>query len=271
MRPSVFDLEAAKLSGLTIRQMKTDVGQVSRAHMVERSSYGAAQSRTRFRRMMWIGLIFLCVIAAAVVIRRMAALAYPPHNPPAQFAGLDEAFAAKPILTLVHIVPGLVFVILVPFQFSRSFRNHHLRAHRWMGRATMLLGVVIGISALPMSRHPIGGALEASGTVFFDAFFLFALTWAFVHIRRGQIALHREWVIRAMSIALGIATVRPVMGIFFATSSLTGLKPHDFFGIAFWIGFTITYIAGELWIRYTRVGRPVEIPSHTNTAVRGFQ
>jgi len=220
--------------------------------------------------MMWIGLIFLCVIAAAVVIRRMAALAYPPNNPPAQLAGLDEAFAAKPILTLVHIAPGLVFVILVPFQFSRSFRNRHLRAHRWMGRATMLLGVIIGISALPMSRHPIGGGLEASATILFDVFFLLALTKAFVHIRRGHIALHREWVIRAMSIALGIATVRPVMGVFFATSSLTGLKPHDFFGIAFWIGFTLTYVGGESWIRYTRVPLRVGMPSQSAAAVQRF-
>src|SRR4051812_16217242 len=166
--------------------MRADADQVSRAHMVKTAAHSAAQSRIRFRKMMWIGLIFLCVIAAAVVIRRMTVLANPPRNPPAQFAGLDEAFAAKPILTLVHIVPGLVFVILVPFQLSRSFRNRNLRAHRWMGRATMLLGVVIGISALLMSSHPIGGGLEASATIFFDAFFLFAQTKAFVHIRRGE-------------------------------------------------------------------------------------
>ena len=253
---------------LTIRQMRTDAAQVSPAGLVNTAAYSSTQSRTRFRSILWIALIFLCVIAAAVVIRRMAALANPPRNPPAQFAGLDAAFAAKPILTLVHIVPGLIFVILVPFQLSRSFRNRHLRAHRWMGRATMLLGVLIGISALPMSRHPIGGSLEASATVFFDGFFLLALTKGFVHIRRGDIKLHREWVIRAMSIALGIATVRPIMGVFFATSSLTGLTPRDFFGIAFWIGFTATYIAGEAWIRYTRLGRRVEIPSQTNAAVQ---
>lgn len=209
------------------------------------------------KRLMWIGLLILCFIAAAVSIRRMVALASPPRNAPAQLAGLDAAFAAKPGLTLLHIVPALIFVILVPFQFSRSFRNRHLRAHRWMGRVTMSLGAIVGISALPMSRHPIGGALEASATLFYDGFFLFSLAKAFIYIRRRRIALHREWVIRAMSIALGIATVRPIMGIFFATSSKTGLSPHEFFGIAFWTGFTLTYVAGELWIRHTRIYRPV--------------
>ena len=207
----------------------------------------------RLHRVMWSGVILLCLIGAGVVIRRIAALAHPPQNVPAQFAGLDEAFAKRPALTLLHVVPALVLVTLIPFQFSRSFRSRHLRAHRWMGRAAMILSVIIGLSALALLRDPIGGALEVSCILFFDALFLFSLAKAFIHIRRCEIALHREWVIRAMSVALGVATVRPIMGIFFATSRLTGMTPHEFFGIAFWIGFSITYVAGELWIRYTRM------------------
>jgi hypothetical protein len=53
-------------------------------------------------------------------------------------------------------------------------------------------------------------------------------------------------------VALGVATVRPIMGVFFATGRLTGLTPHEFFGIAFWTGFLLTYVLGEFWIRYTR-------------------
>jgi len=198
-------------------------------------------------------MLVLCGIAVAVVVRRITALASPPKNVPPQLAGLDQVFAGKEALTLAHIIPGLAFVMLVPFQLSRSWRNRHLRAHRWMGRIVLALGVIIGISALAMSSNPIGGAIEASATIFFDLFFLLALTKAYLHIRRREIALHREWVIRAMAIALGVATVRPIMGTFFATSRLTGLTPHQFFGVAFWIGFSVTYLVGELWIRYTRI------------------
>src|SRR3954468_21239465 len=220
--------------------------------MATSSPAAAPRPTIRFQRVLWTGLILLCLIGAAAAIRRMTAVVNPPRNAASQLAGLDAAFADKRALTLIHIVPALIFVILVPFQFSRSFRNRHLRAHRWMGRTVMALGLVIGLSALPMSRDPIGGALEVSAILFFDAFFLLALTKAFLHIRRAEVALHREWVIRAMSIALGVATVRPIMGVFFATSTLTSLAPRDFFGIAFWTGFTLTYTAGELWIRYTR-------------------
>jgi hypothetical protein len=48
---------------------------------------------------------------------------------------------------------------------------------------------------------------------------------------------------------LGIATTRPVMGTFFATSSVTHLSPEQFFGIAFWIGFSINTLIVELWLR----------------------
>jgi hypothetical protein len=37
--------------------------------------------------------------------------------------------------------------------------------------------------------------------------------------------------------------------MFFAFRRLT---PHEFFGIAFWLGFTITFLAAEAWIDYTR-------------------
>lgn len=212
-------------------------------------------------RAIWIAMILLCVIGAATVIRRMAALAYPPKNAPAELAALDEAFANKSVPTLVHIVPALILVTLIPFQLSRSFRNRHLAMHRWMGRTIMVLGLIIGSSALLLLRDPVGGPLEVSAILCFDALFLFTLTRAFLHIRRGEVALHREWIIRAMSVALGVATVRPIMGVFFATSRITGLTPHDFFGIAFWIGFALTYVAGELWIRYTRVQRLPEAAS----------
>ena len=206
----------------------------------------------RLKRAMWIAMIVLCLIACAAVVRRIAALAYPPRNAPAQLAALDEAFARRPVLTLTHIVPGLVLVTLMPFQFSRSFRNRHLRAHRWIGRSAMALSVVIAISALGLLQDPVGGRIEVACILLFDVFFLFALTKAFRYIRRREIALHREWIIRATSVALGVATVRPIMGVFFATSRITGLSPHDFFGIAFWLGFSLTALAGEFWIRYTR-------------------
>jgi hypothetical protein len=56
-------------------------------------------------------------------------------------------------------------------------------------------------------------------------------------------------MLRAIAILLGIATVRPIMGVFFATSPLTHLTPQQFFGIAFWIGWSLNTLVMELWLR----------------------
>src|SRR6267143_1360863 len=222
----------------------------------------------RVRRALWSAVIFLAFIGAAVAVRRMVHLVpimargyYPPavtSNPVvARFAALDDLFAQYPILTLVHIVPGLLFMLLGPLQFSSTIRARHLRWHRWSGRIFVICGVVIGTSALVMSfgMPAIGGFNQAAATTLFATFFLFSLRKAFWHIRRREVTLHREWMIRGFSVGLAVATIRPIIGMFFATSRLSGLTPHEFFGIAFWIGFVLHLIAAEAWIHSTVPGQ----------------
>ena len=83
---------------------------------------------------------------------------------------------------------------------------------------------------------------------FFNSLFLFSLARAYWYMRRGELLQKMRWMSRAIGILLGIATTRPVMGLFFATSRLTHLEPRQFFGIAFWIGFSINTIIVELWL-----------------------
>jgi uncharacterized membrane protein len=216
------------------------------------------------QRALWSAVTFLAFIGVAVAVRRMVHLVpivvhgyHPPAvnaNPRlAQFAALDDLFAHYPILTLVHIVPGLLFMILGPLQFSSTIRARHLRWHRFSGRVFVICGLVIGISALVMSfgMPAIGGVNQAAATTLFGTFFLFSLCKAFWHIRQHEVALHREWMIRAFAVGLAVATIRPIIGLFFATSPLTGLTPREFFGVAFWIGFVLHLIAAEAWIQTT--------------------
>jgi len=220
----------------------------------------------------WGAVIFLAAIGSAVALRRIVHLvpvvigAYrPPAAAPkpalAQLTALDDLFARYPILTLVHIVPGLFFMLLGPWQFSATIRARHVRWHRWNGRIFVCCGVVIGVSALLMSfgMPAIGGANQAAATTLFGAFFLVSLGKAVWHIRRKEVVLHREWMIRAFAVGLAVATIRPIIGIFFATSRVSGLTPREFFGIAFWIGFTVQLMAAEAWIHWTAGERKMEI------------
>lgn len=191
-----------------------------------------------------IGFWICIVIAVAVVVRRIFALAAPSHGGPPQMAGLDDAFASHAALTLAHILPALLFVLLSPFVVFARFA--HLQ---WPERIVLPLGVVVGLTAYAMSAYAIGGWTERSAVFFFDSLFLFSLLRAWWHRQRGEAVLKRRWLLRSIAILLGIATTRPVMGVFFATSPATHLVPSQFFGIAFWIGFSINTLVFEFWLR----------------------
>ncbi|HZC66454.1 MAG TPA: DUF2306 domain-containing protein [Candidatus Dormibacteraeota bacterium] len=172
----------------------------------------------------------------------------------AQLRATDEVFAAHPRLTLIHIIPGVLFMLLGPFQFSRAIRRKYPKWHRINGRIFVICAYIVGISALVMSvaMPSISGVNQAVATTLFGILFLIALTKAFRHILRGEILQHREWMIRAYAVGLAVATIRPIVGFFFATSSLTGLTPREFFGTAFWLGFTVQTIAAEIYLHATR-------------------
>ena len=201
------------------------------------------------RSLLWARLGFwVCTgIAVAVVIRRIFALALPPRSAAPQLAALDSFFASHAALTLAHIIPALAFVLVAPFVVFR------VSTRSWAGQLIYPLGAVVGLTAYAMSVDSVGGWIERSAVLFFNSLFLVSLVRAYRYRRQNDPLRERPWLLRAIVVLLGIATTRPVMGVFFATSPLTHLAPHQFFGIAFWIGFSINTLAFELWIRSRNV------------------
>ena len=190
----------------------------------------------------------ICIlISVAVVIRRLVALVHPPQSAPPQLAALDAVFASHAALTLAHILPALAFVITIPFLYMRRFAGA-----AWVERLIFPLGAFVGITAYAMSTDSIGGWIERSAVLVFNTIFLFSLFRAWQ--LRDHPILKLRWMTRAIGILLGIAATRPVMGVFFATSRITHLQPKQFFGIAFWIGFSINTLIVESWLR-SRQGR----------------
>jgi hypothetical protein len=192
----------------------------------------------------WLIFCFwVCIaIAIAVAARRFITLVHP-SGTPSPMSGLDATFASRTALTLAHIIPATAFVVLAPFVLFRVSEK------RWLERTLMLLGAIVGITAYAMSIDAFGGWTERTAVLFFNSLFLFSLGRVFMYRQAGADILTRRWLTRAVGILLGIATTRPVMGVFFATSRLTHLEPRQFFGIAFWIGFSINTIIVETWLR----------------------
>ena len=210
----------------------------------------ATPASQRGARLIWALTTILIVIGLAAVTRRSYVLLNPlPVTSASPAAALDEGFSAQSLLTFAHILPAALYFILMPFQFVPSIRARHITWHRWSGRLLVALGLVVGVTALVMSfTMNVGGVSETAATTFYAILFLIFLGLGFWNILQRRIPQHRVWMLRAFGVSLGIATTRPIVGAFFAARRLS---PHEFFGAAFWLGFTTTLIATEGWIRFT--------------------
>ena len=213
--------------------------------MLEQSKPAPAP-RSTSRAPIWLraGFWICIVISVAVVLRRVVALAGPSHNGPPLMLALDNVFASHAALTLAHILPALLFVLLSPFVVFRFYNSP-----AWIDLAFYPLGAIVGLTAYAMSAYAVGGWTERSAVLLFDTLFVLSLARAWMYRSEPDATQERRWQLRAIAILLGIATTRPVMGVFFATARLTHLLPQQFFGIAFWIGFSINVLIFELWIR----------------------
>lgn len=209
---------------------------------------GTIDVTQRFPRWIRVGFwVCIAIAVAAVAFRAIALLGPLRAGGPPGTAELDDYFKSDAAITWTHILCALIYVLLLPFYFWRRTRGSLAVQRMFFG-----LGFVVAATAYAMNLYAIGGWVERSAILFFNTLFLSLLVRALVLGRRGDEIGARLWSVRATAVLLGIATTRPVIGIFFATSRLTHLTPRQFFGVAFWIGFAISTVAIELWLRRQR-------------------
>ena len=202
------------------------------------------------------------VVAVVLRIAEMHASLTGNNLPPAD--SFESGFVRWPVLTLLHILPGLVFIVLGPLQFVAAIRSRYTNLHRWCGRIYIASGVLVGISALVMGYViGFGGSAETAAVTLFSLLFLACLGRAFVHIKRREIAAHREWMIRAFALGLAVATMRPMVGLLLG---LAGLSLAEFLAAAFWLAFSMHLLLAELWVTFTRRERTPGISPRMATA-----
>jgi uncharacterized membrane protein len=163
-----------------------------------------------------------------------------------------------PRASLSHLAAGAVLFILVPLQFSRRLRARHPAVHRWNGRALLVLATAAGGAGLYLGvAQPYGGAWESLATTLFGGFFLFAAARGYLAIRRRDIARHREWMVRFFAVAIGISVIRVVGMGHFLVMGTEAIQPRGF-AAGLWAGWLLTLGVAELWIRRTRLRRPLD-------------
>src|SRR5437879_13780018 len=112
----------------------------------------------------------------------------PALPPPGMPSFPEDGFVNNPVLTLLHILPAFLFIVLGLLQLAKRIRAKYPTFHRWNGRVLLVIAGIVGISGIVMGfRMAISGASETAAITFFGSWFLFSLAKAFLMIRQRKI------------------------------------------------------------------------------------
>lgn len=211
---------------------------------------------------MWSGLVILVAIGVATAIARVLAVAnvalpvtearlsaaraiFPAYTD--EIPQIEKSFSDTTTLTLLHVIPGALFLILGLFQFSPQIRERHIGFHRWSGRVVVFLAVFAGVTGVLMGVVFPYSHTERLPTALAGALLMIAPVMAIRAIRRGDVARHREWMIRLFAVGVGIVAIRLVGPVIIMLMSPTPFR--DIVGLTFWAGWILSVFVAELWIR----------------------
>jgi hypothetical protein len=176
------------------------------------------------------------------------------------YAGRFVATPEASRLSALHILPGIVWMIIMPLQFSR-LRKRSLPTHRVLGRVFLICAAIAWIGMLGMLTMPFSDdGWELVPNLLFGTLFLVSGVLAFWHIRHKRVVQHREWIIRHVSVGMGIALMRPIISIGLLSGALDGSVAGAklFFPHLFWLCFVLSVASGEIWINLTRASVPAK-------------
>ena len=157
---------------------------------------------------------------------------------------MAQGFRAHAAWIYLHVFSAVLALALGPLQFSARLRQRRPAWHRWAGRAYLGVGVLLGgASGLYLAQFAHGGATARLG------FALLAVAWlvsgwrAYAAIRAGEIAAHREWMMRNFALTFAAVTLR----IYLPLSMLAGISFDSAYQAIAWLCWVPNLLAVYLW------------------------
>lgn len=161
-------------------------------------------------------------------------------------------FRTYPIARMSHMLPGLTYMLLAPFQFIPKIRSRYPKFHRINGRIVLILTLLLLPSGMIFAFvYPYVGFREQVPAVFYTVLYLGAVAMGLRSIYRRRFAEHREWMIRVYAFGLGIYSIRVWYWLFL---HLSDQPSTEFFATSFWIGIAANLVIAEIWINLSRTG-----------------
>lgn len=111
---------------------------------------------------------------------------------------------------LVHVVLGITATLIGPFQFIPAIRNRHPQFHRNLGKVYIGCVVLSTFDSFYLNYTAQLGLVYSVGLAMLGVVWLGTTVMAYLSIRKGNVRMHREWMIKSYVITLSFVGFRAV-------------------------------------------------------------
>jgi uncharacterized membrane protein len=153
---------------------------------------------------------------------------------------------------LLHISSGMTAALIGPWQFSTRLRQRYLRIHRISGRVYLIAIVCGSIAAVRLAVGTTFGRAWGFGLCCLALAWFTTSAMAYYAVRKRQISIHKEWMVRSYVVTFGFVTFR-IFNDFRPMS--TWLPDADRANVIIWACWAIPLLMTEVILQLVRMQR----------------
>ena len=149
----------------------------------------------------------------------------------------------RPLAFFAHVGLAPLALMLMPFQLLPHLRARRPAMHRWIGRSYAVLVLLSGLGGLAMAVGTEAGPVAATGFALLAVLWLGTTATGVWKARVGDIAEHRQWMIRSAALIFAGVTLRLELPLLIAS----GLEFPTAYTIVAWLCWVPNLLVAE-WI-----------------------
>jgi len=161
-------------------------------------------------------------------------------------------------LFYTHIALGGIALLTGWSQFSQKLRQKRLNLHRNLGKIYVISVLLSGIAGLYIAFHATGGIVAILGFASLAVLWLFTTFNAYTSIRKKEITLHQQWMIRSYALTFAAVTLRIWLPLF---TGVFGMSFISAYVIIAWLAWIPNLLFAEWWIRRSGNVSPLNLQS----------
>jgi uncharacterized membrane protein len=197
-----------------------------------------APAASNWKRIGWVLLLLGALFAASNAVMFML---MPEHGSPS----IKGRFFATALAGWAHTMGGAVAALIGPFQLIAKIRTTWPRVHVWMGRIYLLAVLSGALGGLYFAPRGDAGVFGNIGFATLAIFWLYSGAQAYLAIRRGNVQIHRRWMLRNYALTFAAATLRIQLPLLI----IGGLAFQAAYTTVAWSSWVPNWLAVEWWLR----------------------